>query len=202
MRVNRVLVGLLLWLGAVVMVAGLAWFAIDSAGRSVTALPVGEAAATDPAQASTAADDTSTSDPGPTAAPVPTTTPRPQPTSVVPTGVSTGAATSRPAGSSNAARHSQPSSSTPSQATRSSAPTPQPVRKTLDGPWGSLTIACTADRVALYSATPADGWNVKVDSNGPVKVEAEFNGRQGPPVHIEGLCNGNGKPFFTFESGD
>src|SRR5215470_1098005 len=39
MRPNRVLVGTGLWLLSVVTVAGLAWFAIDSAGDSVSGPP-------------------------------------------------------------------------------------------------------------------------------------------------------------------
>jgi hypothetical protein len=196
MRVNRVIVGVLLWLVAVVTVAGLAWFAIDSAGKSVTALPDSEPVLADPSGAVPTTSAARPTAPAPSSVPAPSTTSAPAGTTGAPSGVSSPAATSRPSPNRPHSPRSVPSTS--SRPSRSTTPPPHPARKTTSGGWGSVTIVCKPDGASLVGAAPANGWTVKVGSSGTPKVEVDFNGGQGPPVHVEGTCPG-GKPTFSFD---
>jgi len=196
MRGNRVLAGVLLWLLAVVTVAGLAWFAIDSAGKSVTALPV---SAPEVAGPSLPGDGTGPPDSAATSAPPTAAAVGSGPADPNATGVSTGVSTSRSAVG-PATRSADPQSGTPgSKPPRSTTPAPRVNSWTRKGPWGSITITCAGDRAALQSARPADQWQVKhVSSSGPVKVEVEFGGRHGLDKNVEGTCRA-GQATFVVE---
>jgi hypothetical protein len=196
MRVNRVVVGVLLWLVAVVTVAGLAWFAIDSAGKSVTALPDSEPVLADPSAAAAGTDNTPAAQP--TSVPPPSISSAPASTTGAPSGVSSPVSASRPNPNKSHSPHPAPSTSSRPSTHTSTPPPPHPARKTTSGTWGSVTIVCTPDGASLVGAAPANGWTVKVGSNGTPKVEVDFNGGQGPPVHVEGTCPG-GKPAFSFD---
>ena len=183
MKGNRVLVGVTLWLVAVASVAGLAWFAIDSAGRSVTALPISPSGVSEQLDPDPAVTDLPTS---PVAA-VPTT--QPSVPTASPTTVPTGVSTSRPP--IPPPRTSVPSTTTrPPPRTSSPPPPPRPRRTTRSDYWGSVTIGCVGDKVSLKSATPANDWAIKqpVQNTGPVQVEVEFLGDHGAKADVLGDC--------------
>jgi hypothetical protein len=205
MRGNRVLAGALLWLVAVATVAGLAWLAIDSAGKSVTALPVSQAGS-GPAQGDQQSEPTSApTDQATTPAAEPTGSPSSRNTSL--TGLSSGVSTSASASALTSRSPDQPSSSSrPASSSASgsppphSPPPPRSVGKTVNGYWGSVRITCAGDRVTLQLATPANDWAVKKPiEKGPVQVEVEFSGERGASAHVQGECVG-GQPVLTVEA--
>ena len=192
MKGNRVLVGVTLWLVAVASVAGLAWFAIDSAGRSVTALPISPSGVSEQLDPDPAVTDLPTSPVGTVSTTGPSL-PTGSPTTL-PTGVSTGVSTSRPPTS--PPRTSVPSTTTrPPPRTSSPPPPPRLRRTTRSDYWGSVTIGCFGAKVSLQSATPANDWAIKqpVQNTGPVKVDVEFLGDHGAKAGVLGDCVG-GKP--------
>jgi hypothetical protein len=189
---NRVVVGLVLWLTAVCSVAGLAWFAIDSAGKSVTALPISQSGVAQQLE----------SDPEPTVpADLSSTPPVAPPSSSDPTGVSTGALsvsappsdpTSSAGSTGSPSRTSRPSPPT-SRPTQRPTPPPPPktYRGTESGGWGTVTVGCRAGKVSLLTALPGQGWQMDVrsdGSNGATEVEVVFSPQKGKPVQVTAGC--------------
>ena len=195
---NRVVVGLLLWLTAVGAVAGLAWFAIDSAGKSVTALPIapsGVAQELPPTQDPTASvDDSATPSTAPT-------------TSAAPTGVSTGALgiSTEPTTSTASASTSPSRTRPPSPITTRPTPKPTPPRTRTDsksGFWGSVSAACTGSKLGYANAVPANDWSVTpVDQQKNVSARFQFNGEHGAKVKVAVACS-NGRPDIQVDTGD
>jgi hypothetical protein len=189
---NRVVVGLVLWLTAVCSVAGLAWFAIDSAGKSVTALPISQSGVAQQLEP----------DPDPTVPAGPSSTPPVvPPSSSDPTGVSTGAV-------SVSATPSDPTSSTPSTGTTSRTSRPSPTtsrptqkpspppppktyRDTKGGGWGTVTVGCQSGTVSLLNASPGQGWRMDIQSNGAPEVDVVFSPGKGKPVQVTAVCVSN-----------
>jgi hypothetical protein len=200
MKGNRVLVGVTLWLVAVASVAGLAWFAIDSAGRSVTALPIS------PSGVSEQLDPPS--DPGLTADPpvlTPTASAASPTPSVSSSGVDTGDSSSL---SSTSTSTSSSTGGNPRPSTSSPRPTPKPTTSaprqrilTQSGYWGSATISCVGAKVTLRSATPANNWQVNEPTQ-PIgaEVEVEFHGTDGGEVHVKGRCLSGGRPDLDVQT--
>jgi hypothetical protein len=156
---RSVVLGVLAWTLVVAAVSGVAWLAIDRAGREVlgpTSLP-GAGAAAGPT--------TVGSGPGPSpdasrspggASPTPTPDPTRSPTG---TSEASPSASGQPAG--------------PGARTRTVS---------VDG--GRFAVTCEGRRVSLRYATPQEGWKVEVSDEGPEKVEVHFVQRSGG----EGEC--------------
>ena len=193
---NRVVVGLLLWLTAVCTVAGLAWFAIDSAGKSVTALPIAPSGVSDQIEPEP--------EPTPSLAPTSTSTTAP-PTSPSPTGVSTGAvglSTEPPTATSTSPSPSRTKSPSPSPTTSRPTPKPSPPRTRTDstsGFWGSVSAACTGGKLEYANAVPANDWSVTpTERQRNVSAKFQFNGEHGDKVKVAVSCS-NGRPAFDVE---
>jgi hypothetical protein len=67
------------------------------------------------------------------------------------------------------------------------------------GSSGRVTASCTGGRVALQSASPADGWRVEVGARGPEEVEVTFKkgGDDGSEVQVRARCSGGAPRFFN-----
>ncbi len=177
--------GAALWLAVVVVVSVATWTVIDAAGRDVTARP-----ASDPAAAGVPAS-TSTAAPSPTARATTKRRPHRSPGATV-TRRPTPAATTTPTTAPTTAPTTVPSTARPAPAptaaatTRAPSPRPSPrpaapvaEERTWAGRAGSVTARCTGGRIALTSATPADGWRMEVEERGPGRVRVELHAVSG-----------------------
>jgi hypothetical protein len=54
------------------------------------------------------------------------------------------------------------------------APPATPVVRNWTVEAGSVSASCTGQTISLLSASPADGWRVKIESRGPDRVKVEF----------------------------
>lgn len=193
----------LAWLVVVVVVAGLTWQVIDSAGRDV--LTSGEpplpAVGTTPDAAGGSTNGKPTATPGdkadkprserPEKSPPPTPRPTSQPTTQP-------SQPTQPAGP-----PAQPSSSARPEQSPSRAPSQQTQVRSWQGAAGTVTAACRGPAVSLESATPHDGWTVEVDDRGPERVKVKFTsgGDEERETEVEAECSG-GLPRFAVESDD
>jgi len=179
----------LAWLVVVVLVAGVTWRVIDSAGRQVLTsggpVPLSTSGATPDAESSPSHDPRGKS----TEPPTPSRTPSPS-----------GAAT---AGASESA---PPSDDPPPGQPSAQASQQQPSRtevRSWQGAAGTVSAACTGATISLQSVTPNDGWGFEVDDRGPDRVRVEFESR-GDDEHktrVEAACAG-GAPRFVVEADD
>lgn len=173
--------GVLTWLGVVVVASATAWAVIDTAGRQVLADPAPDALV--PATSATA----STS-----RAPSAVLSPRP------PRSTSTATGSPEP-------EESGPSSGESSEAPRSSSSPDDRASDALsftEGTWrgaaGTVIARCDGGAVRLHSATPTDSYQVEVGSTGPEELEVKFSGGAGE-VRVDARCVG-GEPRFEVES--
>lgn len=84
--------------------------------------------------------------------------------------------------------------------TKPPAPTPTPVARTWTVTGGVASAACTGQVISLLSASPADGWRVKIESRGPDRVKLEFTSG-GREVKLTATCVG-GMPSQTTTEDD
>jgi len=71
------------------------------------------------------------------------------------------------------------------------------VRQTYTVEGGILTVACTGPSISLESATPSDGYQLRVDRSGPDRVEVRFES-DGGGSRVEVTCVG-GRPSAQIE---
>ncbi len=83
----------------------------------------------------------------------------------------TAAATSAPPAT---AGTTAPATATKTASYKPPAPSPTPVVRNWTVAAGSVSAACTGQTISLLSASPADGWRVKIESRGPDRVKVEF----------------------------
>jgi hypothetical protein len=175
MRLNRGLAGAGLWALSVITVAGLAWFAIDSAGRSVSGsqnLTV-VAANADGSGGSQTGTGSST---GPGRSTI---------------GLATG-----PDGSTTPSAAATTTSPPAPQ-----RPASQPVSRTYSGSGGRVTVTCTGSIASLESASPSSGWSMTVEEAGPQEVEVQFGHGSDSALTVQGRCVA-GAPVFTATTGE
>jgi hypothetical protein len=173
----------LAWLAVVVLVAGVTWRVIDSAGRQVLTsggpAPLSSSGATPGAESSPSQPtgsrkhDSKSEGPAATKAPEPDGSPSP--------------------GAAGATQPTQQPSQQP----------PQTQVRSWQGAAGTVSAACTGATISLQSVTPSDGWGFEVDDRGPQRVRVEFTSR-GEDEHetrVEAECAG-GEPRFQVETKD
>jgi hypothetical protein len=184
-----------LWLLVVGAASGVAWFAIDRAGREVLTSPVGgrvpagQVATSAPTRAATGP--TPTSDDHGEDSPAPTATSSPSRAPVVP-----------PSGSGD---RLHPPSRTTTSTTRpptpppSSPPGPAAVDRSVRVQGGQVGVRCVGRTISLRYATPSDGWRVEVDDQGPEHVKVRFSatGRDEQQSEIEAECEHSTPVFST-----
>lgn len=107
----------------------------------------------------------------------PASTEPPSSADVPGTTATTGAATG-PAG---------PKTTWTSPATKNPAPAPTPVARTWTVAGGVVSVACTSQTISLLSASPADGWRVKIESRGPDRISLEFTSGE-KETKVGGTC--------------
>lgn len=171
MRVVRLLAGVAAWLVAVAGVAGVAWIAIDSAGREVGA-PLVPPAPSDP--------------------PVP-----PVPWTATPPGPTTGTTTAGP----TLPGTSLPHTTLPSTPSPGASPSLAPGTGRSDSAGGTLLVRCRGSVVEDWRARTADGWRVEVRPTAgtgalTLAVAARFVSDTGQVLDVHGFCRG-GSPAFT-----
>jgi hypothetical protein len=169
---TRILASITLWFAAVASIAGIAWLAIDTAGRQVTAVPISAPMATDLTDPPTPSVAQTTSSSATSASPrssVTGSSPRSRPTRT----------TSQPAKTSGSA-------SVPTWVTGTYATTA-----------GRLRVSCRAAQITLDGgyAQPAPGWSVRVQSGGPQRVQVLFELRDKQAVLVVAVC-ADGRPQF------
>jgi hypothetical protein len=169
---RRYLTAGLLWLAVVGVSAVVAWIAIGSASRSVTAVPL----SADRGDAGT----------GPEKAP---TGPLPA-SGVEGPGAGSVPASSAPSADETVKAHSP----TPSATGTSATLTTRTFRVTA----GVVTASCMGSRIGLVSAAPTNGWSMAVEASGPAEVEVEFATASAGEVKVEAHCAG-GIPAFAQE---
>jgi hypothetical protein len=169
---TRILASITLWFAAVASVAGIAWLAIDTAGRQVTAVPISAPMATD-----------LTGPPTPSAAQSPS---------------SSATSASPKSSSTRSSPRSRPSRTASKPAKNSgSASTPTWVTGTYSTTAGRLRVSCQAAQITLDGgyAQPAPGWSVRVQSGGPQRVQVLFELRDKQAVLVLAVC-ADGRPQF------
>lgn len=187
-----------IWAACVALVAGAAWYAIDSAGRQVSLLSGG-------APAGATGDDSVVVRPAP--APTDATTPAPDPT------LGPATSTERPtSGPSRTTRTTddEPGDDDPSRepSTRTSTKTgtsrPDPsvtVRsRTVSTRGGTVTLTCSSSGEIDFAARPAQGWSAHGERSGTGEVEVELE-RGVQKVEVHGHCVG-GVPRVEVEDHD
>lgn len=82
-------------------------------------------------------------------------------------------------------------------------PSPQTQVRSWQGAAGTVTAACTGDRISLQSVTPSDGWGVEVGDRGPEHIEVTFRtgGEDERETRVKAECSG-GAPRFAVEVDD
>jgi hypothetical protein len=211
---RRVTGAVLGWLLVVTAASGLAWFAIDHAGRDVVAAvaPVSATSAAGRATPGTAGSAVSasgrptvSSSPGDTSsapAPAPTTggpTATPSPGS---SGTPRGPGGSGPhpttgggGGASSTSRTTSPGTPTPRSATTPPPPPSSVVDRSVQVAGGQVGARCAGATISLRYAQPADGWRVEVQGSGPEAVEVTFRSASGEQQVRAGCVNGT--PSFS-----
>jgi hypothetical protein len=74
-----------------------------------------------------------------------------------------------------------------SQPTKPPTATPTPVARTWNVQGGVVSVACTAETISLLSASPADGWRVRIESGGPDRVKLDFTSGE-KETKVGGSC--------------
>ena len=57
------------------------------------------------------------------------------------------------------------------------------------GAAGSVVVQCNGDAISLQAATPANGYEVEVDEDGPEEVKVEFESEE-TDAEVEAICAG------------
>jgi hypothetical protein len=173
---TRILASIGIWLAAVVTVAGIAWLAINTAGRQVTAAPISAPIGTRlPATPSGSA----------LLSPVPSATP------TVPKSTSTRSSPPiRPTRTATA----KPKNTTGSDPTWTG---PATITGMFSTTAGRVKVNCTGRQISLAGgyAQPAPGWSVRVQSDGPRQVQVLFQIHNQQAVVVFAHCSG-GRPQF------
>ena len=200
MRPMRWAAGVAVWAACVALVAGAAWYAIDSAGRQVSILSGAE-----PAGAT--GDDSVVVRP----APLPTDEVSPTPDTTLGPATSTQEPTSDPEpsrrttdddpGDDGDEPSDEPSTRT---ATRTSSSRPAPsvtVRsRTVSTRGGTVTLTCTSEGEIDFAVRPAQGWSAHGERSGTGEVEVELE-RGAQKVEVHGHCV-RGEPRVEVEDHD
>jgi hypothetical protein len=180
------------------------WLGVGAVTRAVTAsaepaIPHVTLAAQSP---STPAQSTAPTTTAPTTAPTTTTT-LPlalAPPTFLPTSRASGASTTAPTTTTVPVVGSTSTSTQPVGPGTTQTPASTPA--TYSSPGGQATVRCTGDEISLVSAAPANGYQVKVDNDGPKMVTVSFSGsggeyqisaacQNGSPVQVEGGSDGS-----------
>lgn len=179
-------IGMLVWLGVVVVASASAWAVIDTAGRQVLA---------------DSAPDTLVPATPATPASVPLSQAPAEVLSPRPSHSADGRATESP-------RPQRPTTPSPEQPTGTPGGPSSPDEPRTDtehvttGTWrgavGTVIARCDGAAVRLYSASPADGYQVELGATGPEELEVKFSGEHGE-VRVDASC-GSGEPRFDVES--
>ena len=165
----RFLGALLVWLGAVVVVAVVASFAINAAGRQVIADPIAPSLVGAPL-ATTASDEIRTVPPSPTSSP-------------------RSAPSKSPAKSTRLRR-----SVTPTTGSSEPAITQEHTRVAVESTYstdaGRVRVRCDGSRVTLNGgyAQPATGWSVRIRDAGPDQVRVRFARDGEPSLVVVAIC--------------
>lgn len=183
MKGRRVVAMAALWVAVVAGVSSMSWFVIGQAGHQVLAGPVtvlgGQGSTSEPSEPA-----------GPTTT-SPTTTPSPPPAVPSPTS----APTSAPAPTGRTATHPTGPTPAPSSSTTSAAVA---VDRSIQVDGGSVGVRCTGPDVSLRFAQPANGWSVKVEERGPLRVQVTFE-TSTREIRVRGECQG-GVPTLRGET--
>jgi hypothetical protein len=207
-RVGRWLAAAGAWLLAVALVAGVAWFAIDSAGHEVgadgaIALVVASAPSSRAAAAPAPAGPTSVTSPGSHPASLPAST------TVAPSGTPapTLATTARDVAPGSSTSLATPSRST-SRATGGTGGTgiPRPTAWPSDpgdnragiysSPGGDLVVRCAGAKVEAWLLRPADGWREVAAPGLRGGLDAVFTPTEGPVLKVYAFCRDGNPAFF------
>lgn len=189
MRLRVAVIAVALWLGVVLVGSGITWLVIGQVGRDVSGAGPSVEVLASGASSTT---------------PLPSATPRASPRSKAPrpkTPVASSALSSTPSRVTPSPTASSGATPQTTNAPRTQRPVPAGrVPRTWVGTGGRVTASCTGSRVALESASPADGWRVEVGNRGPETVEVTFK-RAESEVQVRARCNG-GEPTFPAEGDD
>lgn len=71
--------------------------------------------------------------------------------------------------------------------TKPPAPSPTLVARTWNVEGGVVSVACSNQVITLRSASPADGWRVRIESRGPDRVKVEFVAAE-REISVSGVC--------------
>ena len=204
----------LAWVAVVVVVAGVTWQVIDSAGRQVLSggpAPLSASGTTGGAEGASPRSPgpdsrRSPKKPSPSARPTPkvssgpaATGATPAPSSAVPSqggGQPSEQPTSRPG--------SRPSDEPSEEPSQPSSPPPSTTQvRSWHGSAGTVTAACQGARISLESVTPNDGWQVEIGGRGPEDIEVEFKsgGEDERETKVRAECGG-GVPRYDVEADD
>ncbi len=211
MRVARWFAAALAWVLAVAVVAGVAWFAIDSAGREVSAggpvtvvpvanvssEPTGSPGLQPPASASPSATAATTADEVPGS---PTGTPTLSPSAPAPASPSG----SPPASRSGTTTRPPSSPARPTAVPTPPAPTPPPGTGTgragtYSSVAGDLTVRCAGAGIEGWGVRPAVGWRVDAVPGPQGALVVVFTADDGRVVEVEATCR-DGVPVFRASS--
>lgn len=161
------IVGVVVWLGVVVVGAGASWYAIDRAGGEVAGGPSDQLL------------------------PSAVGTPSPEPTRRP-----TGQASRTPSPGSSQQPTQQPTQdATDAPAPGDTPAPPATVRRTWTGNAGSVTATCRGSRPGFVSAQPADGWVVERSDDGAVDVKFERGEEE--EVRVRARCVAGAPVFTT-----
>jgi hypothetical protein len=183
-RVWRWFAAVAVWLLAVAVVAGVAWFAIDSAGREVSGgddvVSLVSAAQPSPAVA--------TAPRGAVPSPLPSALPSP-----LPSATALGAA--RPGTQTRAGTRAVTPARTP--AGTPSVPGPGGGRtSTYSSAGGDLVVRCVDDEVMGWVMRPADGWRAEAVPAEGGELRVLFVGGEGGVLGVDVACR-NGQASFS-----
>jgi hypothetical protein len=172
----RILGTLLVWLGAVVSIAAIAWFAIDAAGRQVIDDPV--------ATRLTGVAATATTSAAPTTSSKPTNTARPSASSNSGANLSQIRPSAAPTSVSKELTITQENSLVSAESTYSTVA-------------GRVRVRCDGARITLDGgyAQPATGWTVRVRDGGPDQVRVRFDRGREQTLFVLARCE-DGRPAF------
>ena len=172
----RILGTLLVWLGAVVSIAAIAWFAIDAAGRQVIDDPV--------AARLTAVAATATTSAAPVIGSKPTNAARPS-------------APSNSGANSSQIRPSAAPTSVSKELTITQENSLVSAESTYSTVAGRVRVRCDGARITLDGgyAQPATGWTVRVRDSGPDQVRVRFDRSREQTLFVLARCE-DGRPAF------
>lgn len=172
------------WVAVVVIASTLAWQAIQHAGRESTLLGAPAGAVGMPPASATG------SSAAPTSLPVATGTGM-RPTTPAPTVTATSVGTSGSGHSNPSKGTSHSSSASGSSGSTSTGPVTQEDSVNTRG--GSVSVACTGDRLSLRYARPAEGWQLDGPEREGSGIEVKFKREEDEEIEVKASCQG-GRP--------